>query len=65
MNMHFPKAKEFIINKRYPRKIHRCENYQLSFHGNLLIHYKLEYTVMRTLIFANKVTVVPQYPHCV
>ena len=59
----FPKSKRFIINKRDPRKIHRCDNYQLNFHGHLLIHYKLEYTVMRKITHANKVTVVPWYTH--
>ena len=59
-----PKSKKFIINKRDPRKIHRCDNYHLNLCGHL-IHYKLECTVMRKLTLANKVTVMPQYPHYV
>ena len=59
----FPKSKQFIISKRDSRKIHRCDNCQLNFRGHMLIHYKLEYTVMRKLTFANWVTMVPWYPH--
>ena len=62
MNMHFPEQK-FIISKRDPRKIHRFDNYQLKFHGHLLIYYKPEYRVMRKLNLAYKVTVVSWYPH--
>ena len=59
----FPKSKKFIISKGDPRKIHRCDNYQSDFCGYMLIHYKLEYTVIRKLTLANKVRVVSWYPH--
>ena len=59
----FHESKKYIISKIDPRKINKCDNYQLNFLGHLLIHYKLEYTVMRKLTLANKITVVPQYPH--
>ena len=46
MNMHFPRAKIYNKQER-SKKFPQCDNYQLNFHGNMLIHYKFEYTVMR------------------